>query len=165
MDLSLFTKLGIDWKHLIAQLVNFGIVFVALWIFLYKPVTKMLSARKKKIADGLDQVVEADKKVAAAKQQAAQEQERARLEANELLQQLKARQETEYKRVLAEGRDKVNAEYLASRDEIKKEREQLFEDVKKKTAILSVEIARQIVKKEIDAKEHARLIEGAISKL
>ena len=35
---ELFAAFGIDWKLLLAQGVNFGIVLVALWYFLYRPV-------------------------------------------------------------------------------------------------------------------------------
>ncbi len=46
-------KFGIDWKLMIAQLINFGIVFFILRAFAYKPILKLLDERKKKIEDGL----------------------------------------------------------------------------------------------------------------
>ena len=50
--------LGIQWPKLIAQLINFSIVFFVLWKFAYKPIFVMLEARRQKIADG---VANADK--------------------------------------------------------------------------------------------------------
>lgn len=41
-----FAAFGVDWRLLIAQVVNFTIVLVALWYFLYKPVMAMLAKRK-----------------------------------------------------------------------------------------------------------------------
>lgn len=46
-------KFGINWKLMIAQLVNFGVIFFVLRAFVYKPVLKLLDERKKKIEDGL----------------------------------------------------------------------------------------------------------------
>lgn len=46
-------KFGIDWKLMIAQLINFGIIFFVLRAFVYKPVLKLLDERRKKIEDGL----------------------------------------------------------------------------------------------------------------
>lgn len=46
-------KFGIDWKLMIAQLINFGVVFFVLRAFAYKPILKLLDERKKKIEDGL----------------------------------------------------------------------------------------------------------------
>jgi len=46
-------ELGIEWRMLLAQLINFSIVFFLLWRFAYKPIFAMLEARRQKIAEGL----------------------------------------------------------------------------------------------------------------
>ena len=47
------SKLGIEWRMLLAQLINFSIVFFLLWRFAYKPIFAMLEARRQKVAEGL----------------------------------------------------------------------------------------------------------------
>ncbi len=47
------SKLGIEWRMLLAQLINFSIVFFLLWRFAYKPIFAILEARRQKIAEGL----------------------------------------------------------------------------------------------------------------
>ncbi len=158
-------KLGIDTSHLIAQLVNFGVVITALVFFLYKPVVRMLDERKKKIAAGLEQAERAKQQMKVADEAARREMAKVRGEASELLIQMRQRQEKEQKRVIEEGRSMIRDEFAQAREEIKKEREQLFEDVKKKTAIISVDIARQILKKEISPASHQKIISEAIKKL
>ncbi len=54
---------GIDWKLLIAQAVNFGVVLVALRYFLYKPVLKMLDDRKRVVTEGVHKATEAAAKL------------------------------------------------------------------------------------------------------
>lgn len=44
---------GIDWRLLLINAVNFGLVLVALWYFLYAPVLKMLEERRKKVEQGV----------------------------------------------------------------------------------------------------------------
>ena len=44
---------GVDWPHLTAQLVSFAIVCAALYWLAYKPVLRMLEARRQQIALGL----------------------------------------------------------------------------------------------------------------
>jgi F-type H+-transporting ATPase subunit b len=44
---------GVDWPHLIAQMVSFGIVCFLLYRFAYKRVLNMLEARRQQIAQGL----------------------------------------------------------------------------------------------------------------
>jgi len=45
---------GLNWKLLIIQAVNFGVLLLVLWYFLYKPVLKMLDERREKIEKGVE---------------------------------------------------------------------------------------------------------------
>jgi F-type H+-transporting ATPase subunit b len=44
---------GVDWSHLIAQVISFTIVCGLLYLFAYKPVLRMLATRRQLIAQGL----------------------------------------------------------------------------------------------------------------
>ena len=44
---------GVDWAHLIAQMISFGIVCGVLYLLAYKPILRMLAARREQIASGL----------------------------------------------------------------------------------------------------------------
>ena len=44
---------GVDWPHLMAQIVSFGIVCAVLYYLAYTPILKILAARRQQIADGL----------------------------------------------------------------------------------------------------------------
>ncbi len=44
---------GVDWPHLVAQIVSFGIVCAVLYALAYKPILRMLEARRQQIAAGL----------------------------------------------------------------------------------------------------------------
>ena len=50
---SIARTFGVDWPHLIAQAISFGIVCVVLYVFAYKPILRMLEARRQQIAGGL----------------------------------------------------------------------------------------------------------------
>ena len=76
------SELGIQWKVLAAQLINFSIVFFVLWRFAYRPIFATLEARREKIAESL----------------ANAEKIKAEL----------ARTETERKRILAQAGDVAN---------------------------------------------------------
>lgn len=60
---ELFHQLGIDWKLLVSQAVNFGLLIVALRYFAYKPILELLSERKKRIEEGLLKAEEADRRL------------------------------------------------------------------------------------------------------
>src|SRR5262245_46853677 len=44
---------GVDWVHLGAQIISFGIVCAVLYMFAYKPILRMLDARRQQISSGL----------------------------------------------------------------------------------------------------------------
>jgi F-type H+-transporting ATPase subunit b len=44
---------GVDWPHLTAQIISFGIVCIVLHRFAYKPILKMLEERRRQIEQGL----------------------------------------------------------------------------------------------------------------
>jgi F-type H+-transporting ATPase subunit b len=44
---------GVNWPHLFAQIVSFGIVCAVLYLLAYAPILKILQARRQQIADGL----------------------------------------------------------------------------------------------------------------
>ena len=50
---ELFSQLGIDWKLLLAQGVNFLILLVVLTKFVYRPLMKMVEERRKRIEFGI----------------------------------------------------------------------------------------------------------------
>jgi F-type H+-transporting ATPase subunit b len=47
------TAFGVDWPHLLAQIVSFGIVCLVLYRFAYQPILKILEERRRQIAQGL----------------------------------------------------------------------------------------------------------------
>src|SRR5262249_11874914 len=48
------TTFGVDWPHLIAQMISFSILCFLLQRFAYKPVLQMLGNRRQIIAQSLD---------------------------------------------------------------------------------------------------------------
>jgi F-type H+-transporting ATPase subunit b len=68
---ALLDAFGIKGSLLLAQAVNFGIVLVALWYFLYKPIAKILAERQQMVAQGVADAAEAQQKLAQADTEAA----------------------------------------------------------------------------------------------
>ena len=49
--MELLHKLGIDWRLLIAQLINFSVLLFVLYKFLYHPILNILEKRRKQIEE------------------------------------------------------------------------------------------------------------------
>lgn len=50
---ELFSAFGVDWRLLLINMINFGLLLLALWYFLYGPLTRMLEERRAKVAQGV----------------------------------------------------------------------------------------------------------------
>src|SRR5882724_11377843 len=61
--IELIEKFGIDWRILLAQVVNFIVVLIVLGKFVYKPVMKMLNKRREDIEHGIKSAKEAEEKL------------------------------------------------------------------------------------------------------
>ena len=57
---QLLFQLGIDWKLILSQAVNFAILLTVLTLFVYKPLMKVIKTRNAKIKEGLEKAEEAD---------------------------------------------------------------------------------------------------------
>lgn len=50
---ALITAFGIDWRLLIVNIVNFGLLLFLLWYFLYAPIMRVLEERRTKVAQSI----------------------------------------------------------------------------------------------------------------
>ncbi len=50
---AVLTTFGIDWHLLLINAINFGLLMLALWYFLYEPVMRILEDRREKVAQGV----------------------------------------------------------------------------------------------------------------
>ncbi len=50
---ELFAAFGIDWKLLLIQAINFGVLLSVLTYFLYKPILRIIDERREKVAEGV----------------------------------------------------------------------------------------------------------------
>jgi F-type H+-transporting ATPase subunit b len=60
---DLLTSFGIDWRLLIMQIVNFGVLLAVLTYFLYRPILNVLDERRKKIEQGVKDASDAKHKL------------------------------------------------------------------------------------------------------
>jgi F-type H+-transporting ATPase subunit b len=65
-----FAAFGINWKLLLIQVVNFGVLLTALTYFLYKPVMRIIDERRAKIDEGVRAADAASQRLADAKVEA-----------------------------------------------------------------------------------------------
>ncbi len=134
---DLITKLGIDWKLLLAQVVNFGILVYILQRFVFKPIVAALNERQNKIKENIALGEEIKKKLAEAEEAKAEVLKQARLDGDKILKEadknatkLKEEklQETrvEALTIISQGRAQIEKDRASLRTELKKETGELI---------------------------------------
>ncbi len=106
---QLFSAFGIDWRLLIAQAVNFGVVLVALWYFLYRPVLRTLEKRQQVIAQGVADAAQARETLAGVDQEANTRVKDADVKAESIVSAARAAAGIEKAKLLKEAEDRAAA--------------------------------------------------------
>lgn len=128
--MEILTSLGVDWRLLIAQLVNFAILFFALYKLLYKPLLGFLEKRTGTIEKGLADAKAAEEKLLLTDQTYKNIVLKAKKEAEKILEDASAFAETHRQETLKKTRDEVKRVVLQARTRIEQEKQQMLDDVK-----------------------------------
>ncbi|HEU4760398.1 MAG TPA: F0F1 ATP synthase subunit B [Dehalococcoidia bacterium] len=155
--------LGINLPSLIAQLINFTLLFVLLSVLLYKPLLRVLDERRKRIQEGLEASEEAKQRLSQTQEQVAAQMDRARQEGQALVaqaQQMSARLQEE-----ARQQARAEAEQLLerARGEIQLERDGAIAQLRQEFAGLVVDASEKVIKRSLDRDAHRQLIEETLA--
>jgi F-type H+-transporting ATPase subunit b len=143
--LDALRPLGIDPALLIAYVVNFVILLVLLRLFLYKPVLKMLSERRQKIQESLEQADKVRQEAEVERSEYQRELEEARKTSQEAA--ARAAQETEKMReaILAEARTEAEQIREQAHQQIEVERQQTMAELQRQVADLAIDLTRKVI--------------------
>ena len=139
-----------DFGLLFWMVVIFGIVFFLLAKFGFPVITKAVQTRSDHIADSLKAADEAQARLAGLAQEQAKMIEETRLEQSRILKEASESRE----RIIAQAKEEAAAEAAKLLDhakvEIAAERESAIRDIRRQVAMISVEVAEKIVRKDLD---------------
>ena len=104
---KLLEAFGIDARLFIIQVVNFGVLIIALWYLLYRPVLKVLKERSEKIAQGVMDAEAAKEKLEGADAEAASRVNKADAEASEILTSARDAGKEEKAKIVKEAEERA----------------------------------------------------------
>ncbi|MFC1865209.1 F0F1 ATP synthase subunit B [Chloroflexota bacterium] len=154
--------LGISLPTLIAQVVNFVILLLLLYLVAYKPVLRMLDARSGKVKESMEQTEQIKEQAELAEKEAEKRIQEASKEGQSMLQ--KAEQFGEEIRQKARQDAEVQAEKLIFRAkaEIQSERDEAVSELRQQFANLTILTAGKVIDKTLDKEAHRELIRKAL---
>ena len=140
------------------------IVFVILgWVtmkFIWPPLLRAIEARQKTIADGLAAAEQGRRSLETSSREAEQTVNQARGRAAEILSQAEKRAGQIIDEARSAAKEEGNREKAAAKAEIAQEVTRAREQLRDQVASLAVAGAEKILRREVDAKAHAELLDG-----
>ncbi len=151
--------LGISLPTLLAQIVNFAILFGLLYLVAYKPIMRMLDERSRKIKESMEQTEFIKEQAAHADEEAERRIEEASREGQEVI--ARAARMGEEVRQEAEQKARQEGESLITRArmEIQRERDEAIDELRKEFADLTILAAEKVIDRSLDKEAHRQLID------
>jgi F-type H+-transporting ATPase subunit b len=150
---------GVDWQHLIAQIISFCIVCALLYKFAYKRVLTMLEERKKQIAEGLANAEKIKAELARIETQRQEVMIEANAKAEKLIEEAHAAasrvEEQETKKAIASAERVISKAHEAA----EQDHARMLTNLKREVGRLVVQTTASVTGKILTPEDHRRLDE------
>lgn len=147
---SIINTFHIDFKIIIAQIFNFGIVFAVLYLYALKPLNKLMKERGEKIEKGIKDAKSNAEILSNTKSEYDEMMTKARNEAHKIFQEGKKEAEDKKALMLQNAKDEVALMIETGKKNLENEKIKMVAEAKEEITSLSVKIAEKILGKNID---------------
>ena len=161
---SLIEIFHIDAKLLLAQAVNFGIVFSVLYFFALKPLAKVMRERTEKIEKSLEDAVAIKEKMEQVKEECTAIITQAKKDASEILVKADKVAEERKKETIDKAKEEISRIIVQEKAKRQSETAQAIKEIKKEVADLVVLSLEKILGEKVDAKKDREIVEKLITK-
>lgn len=163
--MEVLAKLGIDWKLLLAQVVNFLILLWVLRRFAYRPMLTFLDDRSKKIEMGLRDAKLAGEKLSEMERKEREVLDEAKKESGAIVARAKESAEKMGEKIMNESREEAARIMTETRKKIENERESLRTEMKQELAGLVLLATEKVLGEKMKDLKDEKLIQDAVKKL
>lgn len=154
--------LGINLPTLIAQIVNFVILFGLLYLVAYKPIMRMLDERSKRVKESMEQTESIREQAAQAEEEAKKRIEAASKEGQEVVGRAARTGEEIKQKAQQEARPEAEALIAKARLEIQRERDEAIDELRKEVTDLTIVAAEKVIEQSLDKEAHRQLIDKVL---
>ena len=150
---------------MLAQLVNFAIVFFVLWRFALKPLMKTMGERTATIEKSLHDAKEIERRVQETDAAVAQRITESRAQSLAILNDAKKAAESHRQSEIAKAKQEVEGIVADARTQIRSEKEQMLADAHAELAGLVAKGISRVLEKTNDETTDRQLVKAIIDKL
>lgn len=158
-------QFGLNGQIFAAQLINFTIVMVVLWLFVYKPIMKILEERSEKIEKSVKQADEIEARVSEIEKERETVIVEARRESQEILEKAKNDSELRGIEMIDSAKREVERVIVKGKKQLADEKGEMLKELKKDIVDIAMKAAARIINDEIDEKKSKSLAEEVVRKM
>ena len=155
---SIISTFHIDWKIIIAQVINFGVVFVVLYIFALKPLSKLMKERSERIRRGIDDAKTNANLLEKTNAEYEKALSKARTEADKIFQAGKKEAEMEKAKMLEKAKSEVVVVVENGKKILEAEKVKMVEEAKKEIVNLAMKATEKLLGSKIDGSFNEKTI-------
>lgn len=162
--MEILAKLGIEWKLLLAQGVNFAILFFVLKRFAYQPMLDFLASRTERIEQGIKDAEQAKAKLVSVVEEEKTILKGAREEARKVIADAEEQAKVRAQKREEEAEVKIKQLLFDNDTRLSEEREKMLREVKSEVALLVTQSVEKVLLEKIDTTKDKELIERLVAK-
>jgi F-type H+-transporting ATPase subunit b len=155
-------ELGINWHGLLSQFISFGLLIVILILVGYKPITKMLDERSKKIKESMDQAEFIKQQVAKTEQMVQEQLAEARKQGQDVVVQASKIGERLREEARQQAKQDAEAIVARARSEINAERDEAIARLREEFVEVAIKAAEKVINRALDKEAHRQIIEETL---
>lgn len=158
-------QFGLDAPTFIAQLVNFLIVLVILWRFVYRPVVRLLDERSEKIEKSVKTAQDIEERMAKLAVEREDVLNDARKEAQAIAE--KAHEESSARReeMIASAKREVERVIAKGKEQLADEKKTMLRELRKDIVDIAVKAVARVLDDQVDEKRSQSLAEEVVRKM
>ncbi len=155
----------VDVRLLIAQAVNFFIVFAVLYYFAVKPLMKVLTERSEKIEGSLKNAEKIEKELASTQIKREEIVKKAKVEANAILAEIDKKGEERKKEMMAKAKEEIESIVIKTKEDLEVEKKIMIKHVKEEAAEMITSSMEKILGEKVNDGVDKSYIEKTVKEI
>jgi F-type H+-transporting ATPase subunit b len=159
---SLVSTFHLDVKLLLAQIINFAIVFAVLYFFALKPLLKVMAERTGKIEQSLADAKKIEENLSQVENERKDIINTAKKEAGAILERVSVEAEEKREEMAVKAKEEIGQIINKEKERMRLEKAETLKEIKAEVADLVVASIEKLLDKKFNSKDDNELIKKAL---
>jgi F-type H+-transporting ATPase subunit b len=156
--MEIISKLGINVGLLIAQIVNFLIVMGVLTYLVYKPLLRLIDARRDRVRKSMEDAERIEEQMQKIEEEKTRALTKIDKEAGDILNDARKRGEAARQELITAAQREADELLAKARKQIEEERNKVFDEVEKSITTMIIRMTQKILEREFTSDDQKRLV-------